>query len=70
VETAAKIPFSTVSTPPAPKETKLERTIREQVVVDVCFCVYFSLKLFLETVSATIVKGFHSEIFKGIYIAH
>jgi len=32
LETAAKIPFSTVSVPPAPEETKLEKTIREQVM--------------------------------------
>jgi len=69
VETAAKIPFSSVSTPPAaPKETKLEKTIREQVVVGVCFVVYFALRLFLESVAATAVKD--EQRFKGIYIAH
>ena len=32
VETAPKIPFSPAFTSPAPKETKLEKTVREQVL--------------------------------------
>lgn len=31
LETAAKIPFSTVSTPPEPQESNLEKTIRQQL---------------------------------------